>query len=300
MNALPTAVSHYDLMKKQEAHPIVKLPSFQAIFKEKQQFIEGLLANPEDRQSFPMKIEKLLRGTPQLLNCRPDTLFDCVYKMALTGLDPNMPNEIFAIPYNGLAQIQIGYKGIEKLALQHPSVVAITSQVVYTLDDFSMDLGDTQKPFTHKVPRGGRGIFEAVYSQAVVAKDGVSVVIPEYLSKDEVMRLKTFAQTEKFWGKHFDEMARKSAIKRLAKHLPVSNNRAMQAVLAIESANDNNNKAYVDENTGEVIEVESVSPLNAIRENLASDDIDFSDVTPTPIVDEYEYPTQPTIFEEIN
>ena len=30
------------------------------------------------------------------------------------------------------------------------------------------------------------------------------------------------------------------------------------------------------------------------------DDIDFSDVTPTPIVDEHEFPVQPTIFKEIN
>lgn len=306
MNALPVTVTidpmeqHREVLRKQVQFPLTKLDSFKILFQEKISFIESLLANPDDKRNFPAKIEKLIRGNPELLNCKPETLFDCIYKMALTGLDPNMPNEIFAIPYNRVATIQIGYKGIEKLALQHPSVVAISSQVVYTDDDFSIDLGDIQKPFTHKVPRGGRGIFEAVYSQAVVAKNGVSVVIPEYLSKDEVMRLKTFAQTEKFWGKHFDEMARKSAIKRLAKHLPVSNSRAMQAVLAIESANDNNNKAYVDENTGEVVEVESVSPLNGIRKNLANDDVDFSDVTPTPIVEEHEYHVQHTIFEEIN
>jgi phage RecT family recombinase len=305
MNALQVTVDndlikqHRELLRKPVQYPLTKLESFKVLFQEKQQFIEGLLPNPEDKHNFPMKIEKLLRGTPELLNCKPETLFDCVYKMALTGLDPNMPNEIFAIPYKGLAQIQIGYKGIEKLALQHSSVVAISSQVVYTQDDFSIDLGDIQKPFTHKIPRGERGVFEAVYAQAVISKNGVNVVIPEYLTKDEVIRIKAFAQTEKFWGKHFDEMARKSAIKRLAKHLPVSNSRAMQAVLAIESANENKNKAYVDEQTGNVIEVESVSPLNAIRENLANnDEVDFSDVLETPIVDEHEYEQQAMLFKE--
>lgn len=158
--------------------------------------------------------------TPKLMNCTPVSLFGGVLAAAELRLELAGPTgQAYLVPYKNECQLQIGYKGFVQLAHRSSLVKRITPRVVYQGDQFHIQYGTTQVIVHHpKFPQEGDPV--GYYCVAEMVNGGTDF---EYMTLEEMAKHRgRFAKSQGIWEAHFDEMAKKTMIRKLAKRLPVS------------------------------------------------------------------------------
>lgn len=141
------------------------------------------------------------------------------------GLEPDgVLGQAYLVPYRNRgqleAQFQVGYRGYISLAMRSGQVKSISAEVVYEGDKFDYSFG-TDQYLKHRPALKGRGEPVGVY--AIAALDGGGHVF-RVLSVDDVegVRACSRAKDDGPWVTHWNEMARKTAVRALAKYLPMS------------------------------------------------------------------------------
>jgi len=159
-----------------------------------------------------------LGKTPKLLNCSQQSLLSALLTCAELGLEPD-GRRAHLIPYGNECKLIIDYKGLVELAMRSGRVANIHADVVCQDDIFEYDKGEVK---THKIDfRKERGDVYAAYS-IVRFKDGTEK--SEVLGLDEIVRIKerSKAGTRGPWVTDFNEMAKKTAFRRLSKWIQLS------------------------------------------------------------------------------
>lgn len=169
-----------------------------------------------------------IQRTPDLLKCDPISLVAAVIQSSQLGLEPDgILGHAYLIPFNntkkGRMEVQFipGYKGLIDLARRSGQVVSIGAHVVFENEPFKLIYGYDEKLDHEPLPPSKRGARKGVYAAARL-KDGS--VHFEWLWAEEVEDIKSQSKARNFgpWKTHEDEMWRKTAIRRLAKYLPLS------------------------------------------------------------------------------
>lgn len=196
-------------------------------------------AMPEIRNALPkhMTPERMVRiafsaisRNQALLKCTPMSLAKCVIESSELGLEPSgILGHAYLVPYNNRqtgqteAQLQIGYRGFIELAGRSGRIRSINAEVVYEGDEFEF-LRGTEEYLRHRpdLDRPESAAPRCVYA-VVHYKDGGCDFELLTMAKIEAAR-KSSKTTRKDspWETHYEEMARKTAIRRLAKRLPLS------------------------------------------------------------------------------
>lgn len=179
-----------------------------------------------------------IQKNPKLAECDIKSLLGSVMAASQVGLEvDDILGQAYLVPFWNSkerrfdAQLQIGYKGFLDLARRSGQVVNIVSQVVYENDQFEFEYGFEEK-LRHKPATSNRG--KAVYTYAYAnLKDGGRVF--EVLTLDDIEKARKSSSSQKdfntkkpsetptgIWQEHYEAMARKTAIRRLAKYLPLS------------------------------------------------------------------------------
>jgi recombination protein RecT len=248
----------------------------QAVAKSPEQNLRSLFESQKEKfaQIMPKHLdpERMIRialiavsRTPKLLECSPVSLLRASLESAAVGLEPNTPlQHAWLIPYynrrgNGgqggyEVQFQIGYRGLVDLARRSGEIKSIAAHCVYVNDIFECELGlVTHLRHVPNFDVKDRGDLRLVYAVAHM-KDGGSQL--EVMSRNQIEDVKSRSQSagkpDSPWTTSYDEMARKTVVKRLCKMLPVSTEMAR----AIES----------DHEDGDTIDVES----HAAHTNIAN------------------------------
>lgn len=170
------------------------------------------------------------RKTPALLNCNPESFLGAVLQCAQLGLEPGGAlGHCYLLPFgNGKAkdgrpnaQLIIGYRGMIDLARRSGQIVSICAYTVHEKDHFEWRLGLDPDIQHVPSPEADRGKMTYVYAVAKLKGGGVQF---EVMSRAEVekVRKQSKAGSSGPWVTHFDEMAKKTVIRRLFKYLPVS------------------------------------------------------------------------------
>ncbi|MDR8750739.1 Protein RecT [Burkholderia multivorans] len=190
-----------------------------------------------------------LRTTPKLMECTVESLMGAVVQCSQLGLEPNTPlGHAYLIPFEKKkkvggewvtekveTQIVIGYKGLIDLARRSGQVVSIAAHAVYEHDHFDYAFGLDEK-LEHKPAMSARGRVIAFYAVAKLVGGGHAF---EVMSAEQVNEIRDASQNYKFardkektvWGQHYEEMGRKTVLRRLFKYLPVSIELASAAAL---------------------------------------------------------------------
>ena len=198
---------------------------------------------------------QLLRNNGYLASVassNPRSLYDAVFNVAAIGLSLNPAEKLaYLIPRNikvGQNQyeqrifLEPSYIGLIRLATDSGSVAWMHANVVYANDDF-IDNGPGEKP-AHKYQAFSkdRGEFIGTFATAKLADgDYLTVVIPA----DEVYGIRDRSEAWKRsqsgpWKTDFAEMAKKTALRRLFKTLPRTDERRMSRLAAaIHLSNEN-------------------------------------------------------------
>lgn len=174
----------------------------------------------------PERLAKVVLGainrTPALLDCSQSSLLLAVLQAAELGLEPGSAlGEAYLIPYGKQVQMIVGYRGLVALARRSGQIKSLESRVVYQRDEFSVEHG-THPRLTHKpCLNGDPGPLVLVYAIARLT-DGAEQV--EVMTKTQVDAIRSRSRAAKTgpWVTDYDEMARKTVVRRLAKYLPLS------------------------------------------------------------------------------
>lgn len=233
--------------------------------------LAGLLRDRKDSiaQLVPEHLtpERLMRiavncvaKTPQLQSCSPTSLLQCVLAAAELGLEPGGAlGQFYLVPFGNVATPIIGYRGLLELARRSGQIASIRAVIVYTKDTFEMTEG-IQQTITHKrYLEGDAGPMRYVYAVAVLKDGSVQV---EVMSKAQVdaIRARSRSGNSGPWATDYDEMAKKTALRRLAKWLPLSSER-------FEKALELDNSDYVE---GEVVGEAVTSEAISLKERVAA------------------------------
>ena len=171
--------------------------------------------------------------TPKLLECNRPSLLKAAMTAAQLGLmvDPVL-GHAYLVPYGDTVQCIPGYKGFIHLARQSGEIASLYAHEVYANDEFEIELG-TNKRLVHK-PRlsGDRGDMVGVYAawsySKAVDQGGKLATDFEFMTTEDIeaIRTRSKAGNNGPWKTDYIQMARKTVIRRAAKYLPLSVQRA--------------------------------------------------------------------------
>jgi recombination protein RecT len=198
-----------------------------------------------------------LRKNPRLQQCDQTSFFGALMVCAQLGLEPcGALGHAYLIPYGKEVQLIIGYKGMIDLTRRSGQVISLSVRAVCENDEFSYSFG-LNESLTHTPASGDRGALTHVYAVAKLKDGGIQF---DVLSRTEIEKIRNQSKAGKFgpWVTHFEEMAKKTVIRRLFKYLPVSIE--MQRAIALDEGTDVGLKAS-DFIEGEFCAVNEDPPL---------------------------------------
>ncbi len=160
---------------------------------------------------------------PDLLKADRRSLFLACHKSAADGLMPDAREAVLVV-YREQVQYQPMYQGLLKVVRNSGDLATISAHVARERDHFRYQLGDD--PRIDHVPflGGDAGKAVAVYAIAIT-KDGARY--RDVMSRDDVekVRKSSRAPNSPAWANWWDEMAKKTVLRRLSKILPKSTDR---------------------------------------------------------------------------
>jgi recombination protein RecT len=158
-----------------------------------------------------------LTRNPKLQVCTRESLLRCLMDCSALGIEPD-GRRAHLIPYKDQCTLIIDYKGLIELVRRSGDVAAIRAETVCENDGFDWENGT----ITHRIDwRKSRGEVQAVYAEAKLASGETQTAV---MTKDEVegIRKRSRAGTSGPWVSDWSEMAKKTALRRLIKLLPLS------------------------------------------------------------------------------
>lgn len=177
-----------------------------------------------------------LRKTPALMQCETASLVSCIFQAAQLGLEvDNGLGHAYLIPFGKQCTLIVGFKGMVDLARRSGQVSTIKAVAVHQGDHFEYEEGLTpnlvHKPKldNHKAP------ITHVYAVCVL-RDGSRQFEVMSLGQVSDIRAKSRSGRSGPWVDHFEEMAKKTVIRRLFKMLPTSVE--LQRAIAIDEQQD--------------------------------------------------------------
>lgn len=190
---------------------------------------------PAIRQALPKHMDPdrlarvaltVIRTSPVLKQCTVPSLLAAILQAAQLGLEPGLLGHCYFVPFRnsktGLHEVQfiIGYKGLIDLARRSGNIESIAAHEVCENDEFEFEYGLEEK-LRHKPALQGRGKPYLYYAYAKFQGGGHQI---EVMSVEEIekIRKRSKAADKGPWVTDYDEMAKKTVVRRLAKYLPIS------------------------------------------------------------------------------
>ncbi|EKY3117334.1 recombination protein RecT [Cronobacter turicensis] len=176
-----------------------------------------------------------LRKTPKLMQCDQMSFLGAIMQCAQLGLEPGGAlGHAYLLPFDRRqkqgnqwvtvateAQLIIGYRGMIDLARRSGQIVSLSARAVHENDTFSYAYGLEEKLEHVPCEDGNPGALTHVYAVARLKDGGVQFEVMSKAAVDKVRALSKSSDKGP-WVDHYEEMAKKTAIRRLFKYLPVS------------------------------------------------------------------------------
>lgn len=263
---------------------IANLPPKQrvaALLKSNKNAIEQVLPRHVSPERLMQVAFSAVRTTPALLNCKSESLIGAIIQCAQLGLEPNtVLGHSYLIPFKDSVQLIIGYKGLIDLARRSGQIVSIAAHCVHEGDTFEYEYGLEPKLRHIPADETNAGLMTHAYAVAHL-KDGGNAF--EVMTLGAVHQVMISTQSKgKYgpWKDHFEEMARKTVIRRLSKYLPLSIEFA--SAVAIDNQAASGKEQNLDgvltgeynilDDDGDQPDDESSNATDALKDRLRSQD----------------------------
>lgn len=226
-------------------------------------------------ERFTRIVLSAISTNPKLAECTPQSFLGAMMTSAQLGMEVNTPlGQAYIIPFRNKgvleAQFQIGYKGFIDLAYRSGEVSIIQAHVVYENDVFEYELGLDPK-LKHIPATSNRGNPIAYYAMFKTKDDGYGFEVMSTEDIEAHARRYSKSFNNGPWQTNFEEMAKKTVIKRALKYAPlksdfvraVAQDETVKTQLDADMYSVSDETDYtdaidaeytVDDSTGEVIE----------------------------------------------
>ncbi len=210
--------------------------------------IKSLLGDKE--RAFRFLAASLIVGSDQALNqCSTDSVVGALVGIAQLDLNPDKNiGHAYLVPYKGSCQLQVGYKGL--IQLLYRAGWLVKAYPVYLNDEFSIsfDGWDNQVTFVPDIDNreddDNNWVYNNLRGVYVIARNSeTGDEYSDFVTKKLIEKTRLKSQNQKnpnkpehIWADWYAEMARKTAIKKLAKMLPLGDSKAMTAIAMDDKA----------------------------------------------------------------
>ncbi len=188
-------------------------------------------------ERFQRATQTAVLSDPELLRCDRASLFQAVMKSAECGLMPN-GQDAALVRFKGQVQFIPMFGGLLKLMRNSGEVVELLVDVVCNNDTFSYRLGDDAN-IEHVPELGERGVVVAAYAILKTKGGGTYRAV---MSRGEIEKIRNRSSGYRYaeskgkkntpWHTDFEEMAKKTVLRRLAKICPLSTDDIDRALTA--------------------------------------------------------------------
>lgn len=159
------------------------------------------------------------RTNQQIANCSHSSIGQVAIQLATLGFGL-ADGEVYLIPRQRNLTMEIGYKGMIGALYRGAVIESISAGVLHENDEWDADRG-SHSYVKHRPAMGAdRGKVTNYYALAIL--EGSGRTLWESMTVTEVEEIQRSAPGGKSaaWQKHFDEMAKKTVLRRLMKFLP--------------------------------------------------------------------------------
>lgn len=214
------------------------------------------LGDPRLAERFERVALTAVKLAPNLQLCTWESVAGAIMMAAQLGMDFSV-NQAHMIPYRNNktgsyeAQFQLGYQGLIELFYRHPLAKSINVEEVYPSDQFELVMG-TDRQITHK-----RDVFSFTDEEPIgfyaTAELKTGARNFAFISMAEAKKLQSrYGNT---WRQHLNEMAKKTAIKRVLKIMPKSTD-----ILMAMNYDDTIRRPVTTEQISNIDEVPAIYP----------------------------------------
>ncbi len=247
----------------QVAQKVPEQRTIQSYIKSMEGEIKKALPSVLTPERFTRIVLSAVSVNPKLGKCTPASFLGAMMTSAQLGLEVNTPlGQAYVLPYmnKGVleAQFQLGYKGLIDLAYRSGEVESIQAHVVYANDEFACEYGLDPK-LVHRPADRDRGEPVKVYAVFKTKSGGFGF---EVMSMDDVRNhaakySKAYGSSFSPWKTNFEEMAKKTVLKRVLKYAPLKSD-FVRAVVQDEAIKTGISSDMYEVAPVDVIDVEAV------------------------------------------
>ena len=170
-----------------------------------------------------------ISSNTKLQECSPQSFLGAMMTAAQLGVEPNTPlGQGYLIPRNSKngmeCTFQLGYKGLIDLAYRSGNIANIGAFTVHQNDEFHVRFG-LNPDITHVPAMADRGDPIAFYAYYKTKDGGYGF---DVMSVEDVRKhARQFSESVKRgwtspWDSNFEEMAKKTVLKKVLKYAPLS------------------------------------------------------------------------------
>lgn len=224
-----------------------------------------------------------IRKNPKLLECTKESFAGALIQTAQLGLEPgNNLGHAYLLPYwNGKTkrtecQFMLGYKGMLELIRRTGKINRVRTAAVYEKEIFECEYGTNEKIRHIQSWAADKGEIVLFYCTAHIATTGECLF--EIMTKSQVDAVKDEALKKLRyvggpWVDYYEEMAKKTVLRRAFKYLPMSVELA-QAITLDELAD-----AGVAQNNSALIDMSSMGETGLLKDaSVVTEGIDVASV----------------------
>ncbi len=178
-------------------------------------------------ERFTRMVLTAISSNPKLGSCTPNSFLGAMMASAQLGLEVNTPlGQAYILPYQNKgvleAQFQLGYKGLIDLAYRSGEVELVQAHIVYENDKFECEYGLEPK-LTHIPADSNRGNAIKVYAMFKTKSGGYGFEVMSMNDVKEHAKKYSKAYSSSFspWATNFEEMAKKTVLKKCLKYAPL-------------------------------------------------------------------------------
>lgn len=226
-----------------------------------------------------------IRLNPTLAECNTASLMAAIMQSAQLGLEPGLLGHAYFVPFNRKikqngqsdrwvkdVQFIIGYRGLIDLARRSGSIVTIAADVICENDKFIFRKGFNEE-LLHEPSYLDRGAMVGVYAYATTKDGGHYSVV---MNKQEVDKIKDRSKAAQSgsspWHSDYEEMAKKTALRRLSKYLPMS----IEFASAVADDDQKESRAIGFGKDVQAIELNQ-KPIEAVKAEPKTEELQFVD-----------------------
>lgn len=182
--------------------------------------VECALPKDFNKERFVQNCIAVLNENPQLASINLSHTIQGLLKGAYLGLD-FLNKECYLIPYGQTVQFQTDYKGEAKFTKKYSirPILDIYAKVVRDGDEFIEEIIDGRPSITFKPKTFNKAEIIGAFA-VVLFKDGG--LLYETMSAEDINAVRSNyakASNSKAWKCSYDEMCKKTVIRRLSKHI---------------------------------------------------------------------------------